>query len=200
MSVVSRALSRAAHDLRQAGAGFALIGAIAVSLRCDPARTTLDVDFAVAVADDREAESIVGRMREKGYSIGEVLEEKVSRRLATVRLISPLDDPSGIFVDLLFASTGIEDLVVASADEFEVFPRVRIPVAKLGHLLALKVLANRPQDQMDGARLILAASEAEMRRAREALDLIAERGFARDEGRDLQAELTRWIERAPEIA
>lgn len=200
MSFVSRALSRAAHDLRQAGAGFALIGAIAVSLRCDPARTTLDVDFAVAVADDREAESIVGRMREKGYSIGEVLEEKVSRRLATVRLISPLDDPSGIFVDLLFASTGIEELVVASADVMEVFPRTNIPIAKLGHLLAMKVLANRPQDEMDGARLILAAGDAEISRAREALDLIAERGFARDEGRDLQAELTRWIERAPEIA
>lgn len=200
MSFVSRALTRAAHDLRQAGADFALIGAIAVSLRCDPARTTLDVDFAVAVADDRGAESIVARMREKGYSIREVLEEKVASRLATVRLISPLDDPSGIYVDLLFASTGIEDLVVANADELEVFPRMIIPVAKLGHLLALKVLANRPQDQMDGARLILAASDTEMRRAREALDLIAARGYAREEGRDLQAELTRWIERAPQIA
>lgn len=64
----------------------------------------------------------------------------------------------------------------------------------------MKVLANRPQDQMDGARLILAAGEAELRRARQALDLIAERGFAREDGRDLQAELTHWIERAPEIA
>lgn len=200
MSFVSRALVRAAHDLRQAGAGFALIGAIAVSLRCDPARTTLDVDFAVAVADDGEAESIVARMRQKGYAIREVLEEKSANRLATVRLISPVDDPSGIYVDLLFASIGIEDLVVASADELEVFPRTLIPVAKLGHLLALKVLANRPQDQMDGARLILAASESEIRRAREALKLIAARGYARDEGRDLQAELTGWIERAPEIA
>lgn len=200
MSFVSRALARAAHDLRQAGAGFALIGAIAVSLRGDPARTTLDVDFAVAVADDGEAESIVARMREKGYSIREVLEQTVAMRLATVRLVSPVDDPSGVYVDLLFASTGIEDLVVASADEFEVFPRTFIPIAKLGHLLALKVLANRPQDQMDGARLILAASEAEIRRAREALDLIAARGYAREEARDLQADLTRWIERAPEIA
>ena len=200
MSFVSRALVRAAHDLRQAGAAFALIGAIAVSLRGDPARTTLDVDFAVAVAHDGEAESIVARMREKGYSIREVLEETVAMRLATVRLISPVDDPTGVYVDLLFASTGIEDLVVASADEYEVFPRTFIPIAKLGHLLALKVLANRPQDQMDGARLILAAGESEIRRAREALDLIAARGFAREEGRDLQAELTRWIERAPEIA
>jgi hypothetical protein len=75
-----------------------------------------------------------------------------------------------------------------------------IPVAKLGHLLALKVLANRPQDQMDGARLILAASEPEIRRARDGLDLIVARGYAREEGRDLQAELTRWIERAPQIA
>jgi hypothetical protein len=95
VSFVSRALTVAAHDLRQAGADFALIGAIAVSLRCDPARTTLDVDFAVAVADDRGAESIVARMREKGYSIREVLEERVASRLATVRLISPLDDPFG---------------------------------------------------------------------------------------------------------
>ena len=200
MSFVSRALALAAHDLRQAGADFALIGAIAVSLRCDPARTTLDVDFAVAVADDGEAESIVARMRQKGYSIREVLEEKRANRLATVRLVSPVEDPSGVYVDLLFASTGIEGLVVASADEFEVFPRTFIPIAQLGHLLALKVLANRPQDQMDGARLILAAGEGEIRQAREALDLIAARGFARDEDRDLQADLTRWIERAPQIA
>ena len=199
MSLVSRSLARAAHDLRQAQVRFALIGAIAVAVRCDPSRTTLDVDFAVAVADDREAEELVARMREKGYGIRDVLEETAVGRLATVRLISPLRDPVAVVVDLLFASCGIEDLVVAEADELEVVPRTRLPVAKLGHLVALKILANRSQDQPDIERLISAAGVSEMKRARRALDLIAERGFGRD-GRDLQAELTRWIERAPEIA
>lgn len=90
--------------------------------------------------------------------------------------------------------------MIAEADELEVVPRTTLPVAKLGHLVALKILANRTQDQPDIERLIAAAGLSEIERARRALDLIAERGFARDDGRDLQAELTRWIERAPKNA
>lgn len=200
MNFVSRSLARAVHDLRQAEVRFALIGAIAVSVRCDPSRTTLDVDFAVAVADDREAGEVVARMRQKGYGIRDVLEQTAVGRLATVRLISPLRDPVAVVVDLLFASCGIEDVVIADADELEVVPRTTLPVAKLGHLVALKILANRAQDQPDIERLITAAGPSEIERARRALDLIIDRGFARDEERDLQVELTRWIERSPEVS
>lgn len=199
MIPLAEALARIDSDLRQYGCRWALIGGLAVAARASPARLTRDVDVAIAVTGDAEAEGIVKHLYRRGYVTETVLEQTATRRLATMRLASPASASQTVIVDLLFASSGIEPEIVAAADRITTLGH-RIPVARLGHLLAMKVLANRPQDQMDGARLLLAASEAEMRRAREALDLIAERGFARDEGRDLQAELTAWIERAPEIA
>jgi hypothetical protein len=148
----------------------------------------------VAVADStHEAAAAIGKsLANRGYRSVPVSGRSEAAGPRILHLISPASKRRTVFVDLLFAVSGIEPDVVAAADRIAVLGR-QIPVAKLGHLLALKLLANRPQDQMDGARLILAAGEAEMHRAREALDLIAERGFARDEGRDLQAELTCWI-------
>lgn len=46
-----------------------------------------------------------------------------------------------MIVDLLFASSGIENEVVASADLLEVLPGLTVPVATTAHLIALKVLA-----------------------------------------------------------
>lgn len=199
MTPLAEALARIDSDLREVGCRWALVGGLAVAARASPARLTRDVDVAIAVPGDSEAESLVKHLYRRGYITEAVLEQTAIGRLATMRLVSPAPSAQTVIVDLLFASSGIEPEIVAAADRITTLGH-RIPVARLGHLLAMKVLANRPQDQMDGARLILAAGEAEMRRAREALDLIAERGFAREDGRDLQAELTHWIERAPEIA
>jgi hypothetical protein len=90
-------------------------------------------------------------------------------------------------VDLLLASSGIEGELVAAAEPVEVWPSLTIPVAKAGHLLALKVLArddvDRPQDAADIRALIgvLTADDAHL--AIEAAQLIEARGFHR--GRDL---------------
>jgi hypothetical protein len=66
-----------------------------------------------------------------------------------------------------------------------------VPVARLGHLIALKVLARddrtRPQDRVDLAALLTQADAAALGEAREALTLVARRGFQR--GRDLLAGL-----------
>ena len=65
------------------------------------------------------------------------------------------------------------------------------PVARLGHLIALKVLARddrtRPQDRVDLAALLTRADAAALAEARESLTLITRRGFQR--GRDLLAAL-----------
>jgi hypothetical protein len=196
---LAEALARIDSDLREYGCRWALVGGLAVAARASPARLTRDVDVAIAVSGDPEAESLVKHLYRRGYVTEAVLEQTAIGRLATMRLVSPAPAAQTVIVDLLFASSGIEPEVVDAASLITTLGH-RIPVAQLGHLLAMKVLANRPQDQMDGARLILAAGEEEMRRARQALDLIAERGFARDQERDLQAELTRWIERASAIA
>ena len=84
---------------------------------------------------------------------------------------------SGSVVDLLFASSGIEPEVVAAADRIEVVPGFTVPVARLGHLIALKVLARddrtRPQDRVDLAALLTQADAAALGEAREALTLVA---------------------------
>ena len=187
------ALIRLDADLRAIRARWALVGGLAVSARAEP-RTTRDIDVAIAVAGDREAEAVARQLTAaRGYRIETHLEQEQTGRLATVRLLTPEQTP-GILADLLFASSGIEREVVAQADVLEVLPGFFAPVAKTGHLLALKVLAlrsenpqERPQDPADIRELLRVADRQEIQRARDALDLISRRGF--DRGKDLGAEL-----------
>jgi hypothetical protein len=86
-----------------------------------------------------------------------------------------------VVVDLLFASSGIENEVVASADRLEVLPRLTVPVATTAHLIALKALAGRNQDLTDLSYLIPAASPTDLDDAREAVKLIQTRGFNREQ-------------------
>ncbi len=66
----------------------------------------------------------------------------------------------------------------------EILPDVFAPVATMGHLIAMKVLArddrSRPQDWDDLRALIEEADELELRRARRSLELIGERGYGRE--------------------
>ncbi len=189
---LATALIRLNADLRAIDARWALIGGLAVSARAEP-RTTRDIDVTVAVADDKEAQKTVHRMVNLGYQIATHLEQEETDRLSTVRLLMP-GAHAGILADLLFASSGIEDEVATEADLYEVLPGLFTPLAKTGHLLALKVLAlrpdrpqERPQDFSDIRELLRVADDRELRRARHALDLISRRGF--DRGKDLQARL-----------
>lgn len=87
--------------------------------------------------------------------------------------------------------SGIEREVAAAAERLQVFTGVPIPVARAGHLIALKVLARddtrRPQDALDLRGLVGIASGADLSLARSGVRLISQRGFHR--GRDLPAEL-----------
>lgn len=183
LEVVRRALV----DLGECGAPAALVGGLAVGARVLE-RTTRDADFAVAAAEDRIAERVLRELGARGYGVVLVLEQVEANRLATARCTSPLDGVT--MVDLLFASSGIEADLVAAAEPLDVGMGVVCPVARLGHLIALKVLARseqRPQDDQDLAALLTAADRQEIERAERALDEIADRGFAR--GKDLRAEL-----------
>jgi hypothetical protein len=94
-------------------------------------------------------------------------------------------------VDLLFASSGIEPEIVAAADRIEALPGLDLPVARIGHLIALKVLSRddrlRPQDRVDLAALLARADAEAFGQAREALALVTRRGYQRE--RDLPAAL-----------
>jgi hypothetical protein len=189
LSRLGQALARLATDLDAAGARWALVGGFAVSLRARP-RTTFDIDVAVGAEDDRQAESLVRHLIYLGYRQSElVLEQTATSRLATVRLLArEVEKGPPIPLDLLFASSGIEPEIVATAERLEVLPGLVAPVALLGHLLAQKILAGRDQDWVDARRLLENADATELRRARESLELITARGFAR--GKDLVAGLS----------
>jgi hypothetical protein len=184
---VESALGGAVADLSALNVQWALVGGLAVSVRAIP-RFTKDLDFAVAVASDSEAEDVVHRLRARGYNPVEVIEQDYVERLSGVRLAH---DGLDVVVDLLFASSGIENEVVAGADRLEVLPGLIAPVATTAHLIALKILAGRSQDLVDLGYLIRAASPADLDAARDAVKLIQIRGFNREQ--DVVADLERVI-------
>jgi hypothetical protein len=118
----------------------------------------------------------------------EIHEQDYVERLSGVRLARRGSD---VVVDLLFASSGIENEVVSSADHLEVLPQLMAPVATTGHLIALKVLAGRNQDLTDLGYLIPAASPADLAGARDAVALIQSRGFGREQ--DVAVDLEKLI-------
>ena len=191
MTALAGALRRVASDLASARAPWALVGGLAVSVRGEP-RFTRDIDIAVAVATDTDAERLVADLLSCGYRTLAVLEHEATGRLATVRLRMPGQPASGIIVDLLLASSGIEAEIAAAAESMVVFPGVAIPVARRDHLMALKVLARddarRPMDRADLLTLLAVASASEIESAIVAMNLVTERGYAR--GKNLVAEFS----------
>jgi len=184
------ALRRIVSDLTELGRRFALVGGLAVSVRAEP-RLTRDADLVVAVVDDADAEALVHQVQARGWRVLVAVEHGRAERLATVRLVETGADPAGPVIDLLFASSGIEQEIVASADVVDVVSGLAVPVARIAHLIAMKVLArddrSRPQDRVDLGALLRGADAAALAEARAALSLVAQRGF--DRGRDLLSAL-----------
>lgn len=182
---LATALVRARNDLAMLGVRHALVGGLAVSARAEP-RTTRDIDFAVAVKTDAEAEQVVHALTHRGYAVQAVLEQQLTKRLATVRLVH--HEHSRVLLDLLFASTGIEPEIVERAEPLLVMEST-LPVATIPYLIAMKVLARddrkRPQDWDDLRSMLHNVTFDMLQEARAALKLIEMRGTHR--GRDLIA-------------
>jgi hypothetical protein len=191
MTRIEHVLRDVAETLGTARKRFALIGGLAVSARAEP-RFTRDVDWAVAVQGDAEAENLIHDLVKLGYSVLMTAEQDATNRLATVRLLPPNETAGGVVADLLFASSGIEPELVADAETIEIFPSLHIPVAQIGHLIALKVLSvssERPQDLADLRALFNVAATDDLAMAKQAMRLIEARGFAR--GKRLLDDLAR---------
>lgn len=192
---------KALKDLRDAGAKFAVVGALAVSVRTE-IRFTRDIDLAVAVESDQDAQALVRALFASGYRLIAQVEQEAVGRLATARL-APSDLPEEPGVDLLFASSGIEPEIVRAAEPLAILPELIAPTAVVEHLLALKVLSvneRRPQDQADILALLKEAKPGQVEAARSALSLIGERGYNRNQ--DLQAKLERFLKlhRKPDVS
>ena len=188
MADIERSLVAITAALQDLGVHFALVGGLAVSVRAEP-RFTRDADLAVSVASDEEAEAIAHSLLGRGYRVLAAVEQEATGRLSTVRLTSSADDRAAV-TDLLFASTGIEPEIVGAAESLEVVPRLWVPVAAAGHLIAMKLLARdarRPNDDADLRALAEIATEGDWSMASLAVQLIEARGFER--GRDLVGDL-----------
>lgn len=174
-------------------ASFALVGGLAVSVWAEP-RLTRDCDLAISVDDDPAAEALVLDLTAAGYAAVTVVEHEATGRLATVRLQHPADE--GRYVDLLFASSGIEREIVAGALRRALSRSLTLPVASVGHLVAMKLLSvdidRRPLDRADLISLADVATPDDWATAADAVALIEARGFHR--GRDLSGAVARLRE------
>lgn len=191
MSQLGSILDSAASRLRSQNVDWALVGGLAVSVRTEP-RFTRDIDIAVATGSDQGAEAVIHALQADGYEIAATVEQDRVGRLATARMLPPGAPADGIVLDLLCASSGIESEIVEAAEELRVLEGVSAPVARVGHLLVLKLLSasdSRPQDTVDMRALVEVADDEEFTIAREGATLIAERGYGRE--RDLVSELER---------
>lgn len=186
---VEGALAHVASELRRRNQPFALVGGLGVSIRGE-VRFTRDVDLAIVVSSDDEAERLVRDLAPAGYTVLALVEHDTRRRLATVRLQSP----TGVVVDLLAASSGIEREVVDRAILVTIEGAGAIPVARAEELLALKILSMtdaRPQDRIDAQSLLAVNPDLDLETVRELLARITARGF--DRGQTLGEKLDRLV-------
>lgn len=193
MNELYRTLQMLKRDLDSFGLRWALVGGLAVSARA-VSRYTGDVDVAVAVESDIVAERIAFGFRSKGYEVLAQIENEAASRLGTIRLAAPARVKSGLIIDFLFATAGIESEAALSATAVRVMSGLTLPVASLSSLIVFKLISestSRPQDAGDLLALIRAASDADLEEARELATLATERGFHRN--RDLHASLGGFI-------
>ena len=159
---------------------WALIGGLAVSTHANP-RFTNDIDLSVSATSDKEVEHIVFQLQQRKWKAEHIFEDKEKNYISTVRFTHP--QHPDIFIDLLFASSGIETEIVEQALSLEAIPDVEIKVAQIGHLLALKILSEAPgreQDTLDIRALLQEANDIDIKKAKEACVLITSRGFHRE--------------------
>lgn len=187
---VELALAAAVKDLRRAKCVFALVGGLAVSVRAE-VRFTRDVDLAVQVKDDAEAEHLIFALKTSGYQPVATVEHEERHRLATIRLLAP----QNVKIDLLFASSGIEQEIVERATAVALPHTGDVPVAAAEELLSMKVLSmteRRLQDRIDAQRLLACNPRLDLDRVRDNLRRIRERGYDRNE--DLEGKLSALLE------
>ena len=182
--LLGQAIKEVVQFINTRNLNYALIGGLAVSFRTIE-RATKDIDFAIAVSADSEAEIIVRDFQQLSFKPDQLMENKKTKSISTVRLLS--SRYPNVYLDLLFSVTGIEKEITDSAEMISLLKGVEVKIATLSSLIAMKILSstspNRRQDLVDLQNLILEASESELSEAKHLVKLIQNRGF--DGGKDL---------------
>jgi hypothetical protein len=84
LSLLAAAIIRTRRELDDLGARWAIVGGLAVAVHAEP-RQTRDVDLAVVVSGDADAERLVRQLTARGFRYVEedpVLEQTTTGRLA----------------------------------------------------------------------------------------------------------------------
>lgn len=84
MTLLHDVLLRTLAELSGLGADAALVGGLAVSAWTEP-RFTRDVDLAVAVSSDAQAEGLIHQLQQRGFRLTALVEQVGTGRLATAR-------------------------------------------------------------------------------------------------------------------
>lgn len=189
------------NDLNDITSEWALIGALAASFHSEP-RTTQDIDIALALRTTEEQEVLIKKLLSRGYHNKQILMQVGPFLTMGCRLQIPSNFSNTISLDLLFNASGIEDEIVEQAAIMDLLPGLKVRIASLGHILAMKIVSqndgNRIKDKLDVQGLLQAASTEDLSMAREALKLIHSRG--RNYKKDLLIELEKDIEKhAPSL-
>lgn len=194
MSTLLSHIRITAESLHAVGAEWALIGALAVSVYTEP-RTTKDIDIAVAVPTRNDEQTLIDALLARGFRSPSVLmhiepTQRLGMRLQTPASVGAISTS----VDILSSSSGIEREVVAAANVLELLPALHLPVASVGHLIAMKLVsandADRLKDKDDLRKLLKVAGDDELADARGAIELIEARGYSR--GLDLSNRLAQF--------
>jgi len=177
-NVLGAVISKVTLWLNENNIKYALVGGLAVSFRTIE-RATKDIDFAIATKNDKDAERVVRAFQSLGFKPAQLFENKSQNVISTVRLLS--DEFSGVYVDLLFSTSGIEKEIVALAEYIEILPGIKAYVASSSSLIAMKVLSStnkhRRQDLIDLENLIKDVKQEEIDQAKYLIKIIEERGF-----------------------
>lgn len=184
-SILIEPLKRVADELGDLPVPFAVVGGLAVSVRC-AMRATEDVDVAVPAEDDAEIDRIGRHFMASGHHLLMYLMKPSKQRTAVLRLLSPVIPPGWEegerpIIDLIFGSCGIEAEVVAEATPEEIADGLILPTARIPHLIAMKCLSEsdqRLQDRIDLQHLVQSATPADFREVPPLLELITQRGYA----------------------
>ena len=154
-------------------------------------RTTKDIDIVVSVPDEAQGDNLKDLLLTRGYTTPQILMHTTPTRRMGWRVLIPPSRETSIPLDILVSVCGIENDIVAKSTAIEILPGLSLPVASLGHLIAMKVLSQNPferlQDRVDLLALLGNATEQDRIVVEHSLNEIAHRGFAGE--RDLIAEL-----------
>lgn len=178
---LARVLGELVALLEGQGTPYAVVGGLAASARGE-ARFTRDIDVALMVANDDQAEQCIHGFVQQGYVVIATVEQEATHRLATARL----RHPDAVVCDLIFATCGIESEVVASAERVELFPGKWVTTATAESIVAMKILsatAKRPRDLGDLQAMLRANPTLDESRVASLLEAMEARGYSR--GQDL---------------